>query len=317
MRPVTLVRRTAACAWNDRVLGLAAEAGFWQLLSLPSLLLAILGTIGYVGDALGADTVDSVRQSLLGGARDLLTDDVVNGVVRPTMEKILKHGRPDVISIGFVLSLWTGSTAMSTFVNTITIAYGQRELRSALRSRLLALRLFLLQVLSGVILLPALVLGPGLLSDLLDANRYHMVAVLIEVLFWPTVALVSLAMLTALYHLSLPERRPWRRAVPGAVLALLVWLVGSYLLRLYLGTAFSNELAYGSLGAPVAALLFFYIAALAVLLGAELNANMDVPGSRRHPAAGQPSAVGEPGDTQEPEGDAGCPEPHVSESSVS
>jgi membrane protein len=275
MRPVALARRTLACAWRHRVLGLAAEAGFWQLLSLPPLLLSVLGTIGYVGDAMGADAVNSVQSSLLRGASDLLTESVVDQVVRPTIAEILSHGRPDVISIGFVLSVWTGSTAMATYVNTITIAYGQRELRSAVSSRLLALRMFLLQVISGVVLLPALVLGPDLLSDLLDGNRHPSVNSLITVLFWPVVGLISLAMLTTLYHLSLPVRRPWRRALPGAVLALVLWLVGSYLLRLYLEIVFGNELIYGALAAPVAALMFFYITALAVLLGAELNANTD------------------------------------------
>ncbi|AEH10866.1 MULTISPECIES: YihY/virulence factor BrkB family protein [Protofrankia] len=285
MRVFTLARRTAARAWRDRVLGLAAEAGFWQLLSLPPLLLAILGTIGYVGDAVGADAVDSVRQSLLNTANDLLTPSVVDDVVRPTINEILTHGRPDVISIGFLLSLWTGSSAMATYVNTITIAYGQRRLRSAVRSRLLALRLYLAQVVSGVILLPALVLGPDLISELLDADRHHLVDWLLTVLFWPVVALLSLTMLTSLYHLSLPSRRPWRRALPGALLAMVVWNVGSYLLRLYLGTVIDHELIYGSVAAPVAALLFFYITALAVLLGAELNAAIDEHSGHTPPPA--------------------------------
>ncbi len=275
MRALTLARRTAARAWGDRVLGLAAEAGFWQLLSLPPLLLAILGTIGYIGDAVGADAVDNVRQSLLNTADDLLTPSIVDDVVRPTINEILTHGRPDVISIGFLLSLWTGSSAMATYVNTITIAYGQRRLRSAVRSRLLALRLYIAQVTSGVILLPSLVLGPGLISQLLDADRHHLVGWLLNILFWPVVAALSLTMLTSLYHLSLPSRRPWRRALPGALLAMVVWNVGSYLLRLYLEMVFGNELIYGSVAAPVAALLFFYITALAVLLGAELNAAID------------------------------------------
>jgi len=267
--------RAMSNAWRDRVLGLAAEAGFWQLLSLPPLLLALLGSIGYIGDALGSDAVNSIRNSLLRGADDLLTTNVVDDVVRPTVDQILTHGRPDVISIGFILSLWTGSTAMATFVNTITIAYGQRDLRSAVRSRLVALRLFIAQVLTGVIILPALVLGPGLLADLLHAKQHPVVKVLLEQVFWPTVAVLALAMLTSLYHLALPQRRPWRRALPGALFALVGWLVGSYLLRFYLERVFGNELVYGSLAAPAAALLFFYITALAVLLGAELNAALD------------------------------------------
>ena len=271
--------RAASNAWRDRVLGLAAEAGFWQLLSLPPLLLALLGTIGYIADAVGSDAVASIRSSLLQGAYDLLTPAVVDDVVGPTVDQILSRGRPDVISIGFVLSLWTGSTAMATYVNTITIAYGQRDLRSAVRSRLVALRLYIAQVLTGVIILPALVLGPDLLANLLRANRHPAVKTLLEQGFWPVVALMALAMLTSLYHQSLPRRRPWRSALPGAMFALLGWLFGSYLLRLYLELVFGNELVYGSLAAPVAALLFFYITALAVLLGAELNAALDKRGA--------------------------------------
>ncbi|WP_232304126.1 YihY/virulence factor BrkB family protein [Pseudofrankia sp. DC12] len=276
--------RAMSNAWRDRVLGLAAEAGFWQLLSLPPLLLALLGSIGYLGDALGSDAVNSIRNSLLRGADDLLTADVVDDVVRPTVDQILTHGRPDVISIGFVLSLWTGSTAMATFVNTITIAYGQRDLRSAVRSRIVALRLFIVQVITGIVLLPALVLGPGLLADLLRAKHHPTIEVLLKSAFWPVVAVVALTVLTSLYHQALPQRRPWRRALPGAVFALVGWLIGSYLLRLYLERVFGNELVYGSLAAPAAALLFFYITGLAVLLGAELNAALD----QRRPGAPAP-----------------------------
>ncbi|WP_261568664.1 YihY/virulence factor BrkB family protein, partial [Frankia gtarii] len=279
--PLRLARTTLANAWRHRVLGLAAEAGFWQLLSLPPLLLSLLGALGYVADAIGGGALSSIRDSILRGAGDLLTESVVDDAVRPTVDEILSRGRPDVISIGFVLSLWTGSTAMATFVNTITIAYGQRDLRSAVRSRLVALWLFLAQLTSGVIILPALILGPGMISRILDADRHPLVDHLLTLLFWPVVGLVALTMLTSLYHLSLPVRRPWWRALPGATLALVCWLVGSYLLRLYLEIVFSHELVYGSLGAPVAALLFFYITALAVLFGAELNAALDEQSSHR------------------------------------
>jgi membrane protein len=272
MRPLALARQTVGRAWNDRILGLAAEAGFWQLLSLPPLLLAVLGTIGYVGDAVGRDTTASIRDSVLRGASDLLTPSIVADVVRPTVDEIIFRGRPDVISIGFLLSLWSGSSAMATYVNTITIAYGQRELRSAVRSRLLALRLYVAQVITGVVLLPALVLGPDLIARLLDSSRHHLVGFLLTTLFWPVVGLLSLTILTSLYHLSPPIRTKWRGAMPGALFAMALWVVGSYLLRMYLELVFGNELVYGSLGAPVAALLFFYITALAVLLGAELNA---------------------------------------------
>ena len=84
---------------------------------------------------------------------------------------MLHGGRADVISIGFVLALWAGSSATATFVNTITIAYGMRDLRGAVRSRLLALWLFLGSVLVGVVVLPMLVLGPDLLRRAFPHER--------------------------------------------------------------------------------------------------------------------------------------------------
>lgn len=275
VHPLALARSTVAKAWGDRILGLSAEAGFWQLLSLPPMLLAILGTIGYFGDALGTGWVDSIEHTLLRGSGDLLTPKIVSEVVRPTVDQILRHGRPDVISIGFVLSIWTGSAAMSTYVNTITIAYGQRDRRSAVRSRLVALRLYVAEVVIGVVLLPGLVIGPDLLERIVGAKRHQMVHTLVSVLFWPVAVVASLAILMSLYHLALPDRPPWRRALPGAVFALVLWVAGSYGLRLYLEVVFGEELVYGSMGAPIAVLLFFYITALAVLLGAELNATIE------------------------------------------
>jgi len=164
---------------------------------------------------------------------------------------------------------------MSTYVNTITIAYDEREARSAVRSRLLALRLYLAQVLTGVILLPALVLGPTLLDRLLEDRVDHWAQTVVAYAYWPLVAILSLTILTSLYHLSVPHRRPWRRALPGSLLALVIWLVGCYLLRAYVALVFDRAVVYGTLAAPVAVLLFFYITAFAVLLGAEFNATLD------------------------------------------
>ncbi len=269
-------RRTISKAWRDRVLGLAAEAGFWQLLSLPPLLLAVLGTIGYIGQATGHNTIDHIESSILQAAGHLLTNSTVQTTVKPTIDDILRKGRPDVISIGFILSLWSGSTAMATYVNTITIAYGERDARGAVRSRLLALRLYLAQVLSGIILLPALILGPTVIDRILGNHLTPWLHHAITLIYWPIAVLVALVILASLYHFSVPHRRRWRGALPGAVFAMLIWAIGSWALRRYVAFVFNKTIAYGALGAPVAVLLFLYITALAVLLGAELNATLDL-----------------------------------------
>jgi len=270
-----LVWDTLKKAWGDRILGLAAEAGFWQLLSLPSMLLAILGLTGYFSDALGPDTIDSLEDAIIRGAKHLIVPSSVDSTIRPALDRILVGGRADVASIGFIVSLWTGSSAMATYVNTITIAYGLRDRRDAVRSRLLALVLYVGYVLAGVVLLPLLVLGPGIIDKLSPDRWQHAVHLLIVIGYWPTVALISLALLATLYHLSVPVRLPWRRALPGATLGLVVWLAGSVLLREWLAWGFRSTAAFGPLSAPVAILLFLYLTALAILLGAELNAEIE------------------------------------------
>jgi membrane protein len=271
VRLLKLIRLTAAKAWHDRVLGLSAEAAFWQLLSLPPLALALLGGIGYVGNLIGHDTVRRVEQRLTQFSSHVVTPDVVHSVVQPTLHQVLSQGRADVISIGFLLAFWAGSSAMATFVNTITIAYGMRDLRGAVKSRLLALLLYVMAVTTGAALLPIAVLGPAHIHTLVPNWGDW----LVRVLYWPVVVVVLMGALALLYHFAPPVRLRWRRAMPGAVLATCLFILGSYLLRLYLSYVIGRAQVYGTLAAPIAALLFFFVLALAVLVGAELNATLE------------------------------------------
>jgi membrane protein len=252
-----LASSTVRRAWHDRILGLAAEAGFWQLLSLPSLILAVLGVIGFFSGPLGADNLDDLQHSIEKALSHVIVPSAVHSTIAPALHRILFGGRADVVSISFVVSLWTGSSAMATYVNTITIAYGLRTHRSAVRSRLLALRLYISFVLATIVLLPLLVLGPAHLESAFPKQLHAAAHRVIEVGYWPVLLVVSLSLLATLYHQALPVRTPWRRALPGATLAVLVWVVGSTALRAWLDFAFRN------------------LTALAILLGAELNAEID------------------------------------------
>ena len=262
-------------AWNDRVLGLSAEAAFWQLLSLPSLFLALLAALGYFSEWAGQGTVDRVQQNLLVTFSRAFSDEVVDQLIAPVVQQVLREGRADVISVGFAIALWAGSSATATFVNTITIAYGMRDLRGAVRSRLLALGIYLGSIVVGVIVLPALVLGPALLPKLFPEGARETADRVIGDAYWPVVMLLLLVGLTSLYHLAPPRRLPWRRGLPGALLAMVIFLAGSWGLRFYISFIVAQNNAYGTLAAPIAALLFFFLLALGVLLGAELNAEIE------------------------------------------
>ena len=175
VRGLSMVRAVLARTWRklfeDRILGMAAEAGFWAIVSLPSLLLTLLGAVGYLRGIYGNSGVNRIHDDVLRAARDVLTPTTVSTDIAPLLDEVLARGHLEVVSIGFVISLWSGSTAMSDYVNTITVAYGMRGLRSALRSRLVATALYLAFVAVGVVLLPALALGPDVIVGLAPTPR--------------------------------------------------------------------------------------------------------------------------------------------------
>jgi len=138
-----LLRRTVSKAWHDRILGLSAEAAFWQLLSLPPLILASIASLGYVANWFGPDTVSRVQTQIEAALSRGFSSEFVNETIGPTLNEVLHGQRIGLISIGFILALWAGSSGTATYVNTITIAYDMRDQRGAVRSRLLALSLFL------------------------------------------------------------------------------------------------------------------------------------------------------------------------------
>jgi membrane protein len=265
---------------QDRVLGLAAEAGFWAIVSLPSLVLSVFGAIGYLHGVIGDHAINQIRSDVLRAARDVLTPTTVSSDVAPLLDQILARGHAEVVSIAFIVSLWSGSTAMSDYVNTITVAYEMRGVRVWWRTRLRSLVLYLGAVLAGVVILPALALGPDVITSLFPDSLRNEVSLTIHVLYFPVVGLGSIGVVAALYRLALPRKVPWGQGLPGAVLAVVLWLAGSIGVRTYLTSSFHSKSAYGSLAAPIAALLFFYVTALAVLLGAEVNSAIGVVRAR-------------------------------------
>jgi membrane protein len=272
--PLEVLGRTLAKAWQDRILGLSAEAAFWQILSVPPLLIGLLGSLGYLGHLIGGASVRQIEDQLLAAAAQVLTPDVVNKLVAPTLADILGSGRLEVVSLGFLLSLWAGSSATATFMNTIVIAYNQRDVRGPIRTRLKALWLFVVGMLVAVLTLPLLVLGRGVLVDLLPRNWQPTATVLINAVYWPLVLVGLLVALASFYHVVLPHRLPWHRHLPGAALALVFFLLAVLVLRAYVADILTTALPYGALAAPIGALLFCFFFGMAVLLGAELNATI-------------------------------------------
>lgn len=267
-----LVRATTMAGVTYRVTGLAGEAAFFALLSLPPFALGLVGILAHVSSMLGPATIEEITTWVEDQARLLFTDSAVDSVVSPLIDDVLRGGgQVPLISLGFLLALWSGSRALFVYVDLISVAYGLGEERGIIRTRIMSFGLYLVALLIALIVMPVLVVGPTLLSDVLPESY----RVVVDILYWPVLIAGSVLFLSVLYHVSVPVRTRWWRELPGAVLALIIWILCAAVLRAVLAAWFSPLSVYGSLAAPIAVLLWLYITALAVLIGATLNAEID------------------------------------------
>ena len=271
-----LTEATVRDTREDRVLGLAAEVALFTMISLPALLLMVLGSLGFVADALGPAGTAELDRIVFTLPRAVLSGSTYE-TYEPLARQVVAEGRADVIGFGLLLSLWTGSRATNRFLETLSIAYDIEVRRPGWRRRLLAYVLTLLGLVSAVAVLPLLVLGPRLVDRAAPDRLAALLLAMGGGLYWPLLALLLLAGLTTLFHVGVPWRTPWRRDLPGAVLAMVLWFAAAAALRAYLavGGTSGDGAAYQQLGTPIAVVLWLFVSSTAVLLGAELNAEIE------------------------------------------
>lgn len=265
--------RTVRETVDDRVAGLAAEVALFTLISLPALVLVVLGSLGFVADALGPDGRAELDRIVLDLPRTFLADRTYEAYA-DLARQVLADGRADVISLGLLVSLWTGSRAVGRTLETVSLAYDV-EPRPGWRRRLLALAMTAAGLVAAVAVLPLLVLGPRLVRLLAPESVAEATLSLLGALYWPALGLLVVAGVATLFHVGVPWRTPWRRDLPGAVLAMVAWLAAAAGLRAYLALAGGDDQVYQQLATPIAVVLWLYVSAVALLLGAELNAEVE------------------------------------------
>ncbi|WP_245661535.1 YihY/virulence factor BrkB family protein [Nocardia salmonicida] len=267
-----LVVRVAVKSWDNSIFAKSAAAAFWQTLSLAPLLLGLLGSLGYVGGLFGPDTVLIVESKIIAFSRDFFSPSVVSDLIEPTVDDVLGKGRGALVSVGFVLSLWAGSSAMATFVDAIVEAHGQQDARHPVWQRIFALLLYVQFLVAAVLILPVIALGPTRIGRVLPEAWREPGLRLIDTFYYPIVGVLLIVGLTTLYKLALHKSLPWHRLFGGALVAGVFFLAASDLLRRYLSWITATGVSYGALATPIAFLLFTYFLGFAVILGAEFNA---------------------------------------------
>jgi membrane protein len=172
-----------------------------------------------------------------------------------------------VASVGFVISLWAGSSAISAFVDSVVAAHDQTPLRHPVRQRFFALGIYVVMLLVAIVALPLIAVGPEKVARYIPLSWDNV----LQYCYYPVLGLGLVLIVTALYRVSLPKPLPTRRLILGAVLATLVFLLASNVLRQYLRWISSTGYTYGALATPIAFLLFAFFLGFAVVIGAELN----------------------------------------------
>lgn len=270
---VGLAVRTVRDTVADRVPGLAAEVALFTLISLPALILVVLGSLGFVADALGPAGQAELDRIVFDLPRTFFSDRTYEAYA-DLARQVLSDGRADVVSIGLAVSLWTGSRAVNRTLETVSIAYDVVP-RPGWRRRLLALGLTAAGLVAAVAVLPLLVLGPRLVRVLAPESVAGATLSLLGALYWPTLGLLVVAGVATLFHIGVPWRTPWHRDLPGALLAMAAWLAAAAGLRAYLALAGQDDQVYERLSTPIAVVLWLYVSAVALLLGAELNSEIE------------------------------------------
>jgi membrane protein len=266
-----MAKRTLAKSWDDSIFAESAQAAFWCALSLPPLLLGMLGSLAYVAPLFGPDTLQTIQERLVSTAGNLFSSNVVNEIIKPTMADILAGARGEVVSLGFVISLWAGSSAVSAFVDSVVEAHDQTELRHPVRQRFYALGLYVVGLVFVIATAPLLAIGPMKIAEHIPESWQYF----LSYGYYPVLFIGLVLAINILYRVSLPNPLPTHRLIYGSILAALVFLVATLVLRVYLTWITGTGYTYGALATPIAFLLFAFFLGFSIMIGAELNAAIE------------------------------------------
>jgi membrane protein len=263
-----VARRTLTKSWDDSIFSESAQAAFWCALSLPPLLLGMLGSLAYIAPLFGPDILPTIQSQLINTANSFFSHNVVNEIIEPTVRDIVKGARGEVVSLGFVISLWAGSSAISAFVDSVVEAHDQTPLRHPVRQRFYALALYVVMLLFAIATAPLVALGPRKIAGRIPASWDNV----LRFGYYPVLFCGLLLAVLILYRVALPDPLPTHRLLLGSVLATVVFLVATFGLRFYLSWITATGYTYGALATPIAFLLFAFFLGFAIMMGAELNA---------------------------------------------
>ena len=262
-----LARLTVRDSLADGVPGLAAQLAFYFFLALFPALLFLLSLLSHL-------PLEPAYLAMLVRLEPVLPPDVMR-ILREQMALVLAGEQAGVMSFALAGALWSSSTAMTAIISTLNHAYDVEEARAWWHQRWTALWLTM-ALASFAMMALVLVVGGAAIGEWAAslAGAGEAFEATWRVLQWPlAIGLVVLAVDLVYYFApNVPQRWAW--ITPGSLLATALWLTASFGFRLYVQQVSSYAAVYGALGSVIVLMLWFYLSGLALLIGAELNAEI-------------------------------------------
>jgi membrane protein len=263
-----ILRRTWQQVGEDNISIVAAGVAFYALLAIFPALGAALSIYGFFADPADvSQQLASLGGLLPGDAHSLLERQLSE--VSAQSEAALSVGA----LVGVALALWSASAGIKTMMTALNIAYEEEEERGFIRYNATALVMTLGAIVAALLAISLVAILPPILEALPMPEWLHWLVSLVR---WPILALGVVVGLAVLYRYG-PSRSlaRWSWVSWGAAIATVAWIVGSLLFSWYAANFANYNKTYGSVGAIVALLMWFYLTAYVVLLGAELNSEME------------------------------------------
>jgi membrane protein len=281
-----LFKRTAKESMDDDVLGLSAQLAYYFFLALfPALLfLVALASFFHLGGM-----TEQLTRALSGVA----PPDVVE-IIRQQIQQISGSGNTGLLTVGMLLTLWSTSAAMVAIVTTLNRAYDIDESRPWWKVRLTAIGLTITLAVFLLLSFVLVVFGPQLAESVAAWFGLGQVFVWVWwIVQWPLVFLLVSVAIALVYYVAPDADQSFVLLTPGSVLATLLWLLFSLGFRFYIVNFGNYNETYGAIGGIIVLMLWFYASGLSLLVGAEMNAEIEhaspygkepgekVPGQRR------------------------------------
>jgi membrane protein len=286
-----IAKRTWNSTWNDDIFGSAAELGYWFLFALFPTLVSASSIIGLAARHAAAN-YDRLLHYM-----SVVIPPSAYGIVFETFNEITAHSNGRKVTFGLAAALWAASAGFSAVQDSMNSVYKVKETRPYWKVRGAAVLISTLLSLLITAILSSLLAADFCARFISQQIAHHPLAdiavILIRILGW-IVATGLLALLFALIYYWAPDvkTRKWRWLTPGSAIGIVGWFAVSVGLRVYLHFFNSYTATYGSLGAVIILLVWFYLSGLMLLLGAEVNSEIEAAATEKRLAqeAAQTSA---------------------------